>query len=224
MKHFCSILLLSIIFLSCQKELSNENFGPTNPSALIPTITTTAVTSITNTTAATGGNITSDGGATVIARGVCWSTTTNPTIAGNHTTDGTGTGTFASAITSLIPNTLYYVRAYATNSAGTAYGNDISFTTTTTSTALPTVTTAAIGSITALTSFLWRYGISRWWGPRNCTWYLLGHNRKPGCNRQPHNRWSRIRRICGLHDRAYRRYNVSCTCLCYKQRGYSVWG
>ena len=149
MKHFCLILLLSGIFLSCQKELSNENFGPINPSSILPVITTTAVTSITNTTASGGGNISSGGGATVTARGVCWSITTNPVVTGNHTTNGTGTGAFASSITGLTANTVYYVRAYATNSAGTAYGNEIRFTSTTSSTALPTVVTAAITAITA---------------------------------------------------------------------------
>ena len=149
MKHFWLILLLSVTFFSCQKELSNENFGPINPSAILPVITTTAVTSITNTTASGGGNISSGGGATVTARGVCWSITTNPVVTGNHTTNGTGTGAFASSITGLTANTVYYVRAYATNSAGTAYGNEIRFTSTTSSTALPTVVTAAITAITA---------------------------------------------------------------------------
>ena len=76
-----------------------------------------------------GGNVTADGGATVTARGICWSTSQNPTISGSHTTDGTGTGTFTSNMTGLEPNTTYYVRAYATNSAGTAYGDQVSFTT-----------------------------------------------------------------------------------------------
>jgi hypothetical protein len=62
-------------------------------------------------------------------RGVCWNTTSSPTTADSHTTDGTGTGTFISYLTGLTPNTLYYIRAYATNSVGTAYGNEVSFTT-----------------------------------------------------------------------------------------------
>ena len=94
-----------------------------------PTVTTTAISDIDKTTATGGGNVTADGGATVTARGICWSTSQNPTISGSHTTDGTGTGSFTSAMTSLTANTTYYVRAYATNSAGTAYGEEVSFTT-----------------------------------------------------------------------------------------------
>ena len=94
----------------------------------LPTVTTAAVTNITQTTATSGGTVTSDGGATVTARGVCWNTSSNPTTANSHTTDGSGTGTFVSNLTGLTPLTLYYVRAYATNSVGTAYGNELSFT------------------------------------------------------------------------------------------------
>jgi uncharacterized protein (TIGR02145 family) len=101
----------------------------TNPVVSFPTVTTTAISSVTETTAQSGGNISSDGGVPVTARGVCWSTSTNPTIANNKTTDGTGTGTFTSSLTGLTANTNYHVRAYAINSAGTAYGNDISFST-----------------------------------------------------------------------------------------------
>lgn len=96
----------------------------------LPTVTTSTVTSIMSTTANSGGNITSDGGASVTARGVVWSTSQNPTIAlSTKTIDGTGTGNFSSAISGLTANTTYYLRAYATNSAGTAYGNEITFTT-----------------------------------------------------------------------------------------------
>ena len=94
----------------------------------VPTVTTTAAGSITCTTAASGGSVTSGGGATMTARGVCWSTAANPTIAGMHTTDGNGVGSFTSSITGLTPGTLYHVRAYATNSIGTAYGTDLTFT------------------------------------------------------------------------------------------------
>ena len=96
----------------------------------VPTvITTDPVTNIQQTTATGGGNVTNSGGATVTARGVCWSTSSNPTINNSHTTNGTGTGIFTSSITGLTPGTLYHVRAYATNSAGTAYGADVTFTT-----------------------------------------------------------------------------------------------
>ena len=144
MKIATLILLLSIISFSCEKELSYSN-GPVNS---LPTLTTTVVTTVTNTTAISGGNISSDGGASITVRGVCWGTSTNPVISGNHTTDGTGTGSFSSNITGLTASTLYYVRAYATNVNGTAYGNEISFTTSVTTGALPTVTTAAISAIT----------------------------------------------------------------------------
>ena len=97
--------------------------------ATAPTVTTTAISEIDKTTATGGGNVTADGGATVTARGICWSTSQNPTVDGSHTTDGTGTGSFTSSMTGLTANTTYYVRAYATNSAGTAYGEEVSFTT-----------------------------------------------------------------------------------------------
>ncbi len=98
---------------------------------IVPTVTTVSpVTSITRTTAIDGGNVTSDGGASVTARGVVWSTSINPTIAlPTKTSDGTGTGSFTSSLTSLTCNTLYYIKAYATNSAGTAYGSQVTFTT-----------------------------------------------------------------------------------------------
>ncbi len=95
----------------------------------LPALTTASVSSITQTTAECGGTITSDGGAAVTARGVCWSTNPTPTIADNKTIDGSGTGSFISSITALTGNTLYYVRAYATNSAGDGYGNEVSFAT-----------------------------------------------------------------------------------------------
>ena len=93
---------------------------------------TTAASSIANTTATSGGDISSDGGSAVTARGIVWGTTTNPTTAlTTKTTDGTGTGTFTSSLTGLTPATTYYVRSYATNAIGTVYGAEISFTTAT---------------------------------------------------------------------------------------------
>ena len=96
---------------------------------VVPTVTTTAATSVTAYTATTGGEVTSEGGSAVTVSGVCYSTTQNPTITDTHTSDGTGTGSFISSITGLTPNTTYYLRAYATNSIGTGYGNEITFTT-----------------------------------------------------------------------------------------------
>ena len=106
----------------------NELSFTTNP-LVSPTITTTAISSITASTANSGGNISDDGGTPISARGICWATTATPTIANDKTTDGTGTGIFTSNITGLNPETTYYVRSYATNSIGTAYGNQLSFTT-----------------------------------------------------------------------------------------------
>ncbi len=95
----------------------------------IPTVSTSDVVDIAQTTATGGGTVTADGGSEVTARGVCWSTTQNPTIADSHTSDGTGTGVFVSNLSGLTPNTQYFVRAYATNSVGTAYGDEVTFTT-----------------------------------------------------------------------------------------------
>jgi hypothetical protein len=93
-----------------------------------PSIYSTAATNITQTTATSGGTITSDGGVTIIARGVCWSTSANPTISDSKTNDGAAPGTFISNITGLSENTTYYVRAYATNASNLiGYGADISF-------------------------------------------------------------------------------------------------
>ncbi len=103
-----------------------RNFTTTAEQA-IPTVTTGGVTNISTTTATCSGNVTADGGSSVTARGVCWSTSQNPTTANSKTTNGTGLGTYTSNITGLSPNTTYYVRAYATNSEGTAYGEQGSF-------------------------------------------------------------------------------------------------
>ncbi|NTW33192.1 MAG: VWA domain-containing protein, partial [Bacteroidetes bacterium] len=112
----------------------------------LPTVTTTVASSITSTTAASGGNVSSDGGGIINARGVCWSTSQNPTTANSFTSDGTGTGNFTSSITGLMAVTTYYVKAYATNIAGTSYGNQISFISS--SAILPTITTTSASNIT----------------------------------------------------------------------------
>ena len=94
----------------------------------IPELSTTSVSDITTTTATSGGTITSDGGSSVTARGICWSTNENPTVSlDTKTSNGTGVGSFNSYITGLISGMTYYVRAYATNFTGTAYGNQVSF-------------------------------------------------------------------------------------------------
>jgi len=96
---------------------------------VLPTITTTEISAISFTTATTGGNVTADGRANVTARGVCYSLVSPPTIADSKTSDSLGMGEFASELTGLVDNKTYYVRAYATNSAGTAYGEVLEFTT-----------------------------------------------------------------------------------------------
>ena len=96
---------------------------------LLPIITTKEVANIKATTATCGGYVSSDGNATVTSRGICWSTSQNPTINDNKTTDGSGPGSYTSNISNLSENTTYYVRAYATNEKGTSYGEQKSFTT-----------------------------------------------------------------------------------------------
>ncbi len=113
--------ILSITFIAC---------NPKSDPQLPPVLTTTAATSISSASALTGGNITSNGGADVLTSGVCWSTTIDPTISDNKTTTTSAvSGTFTSTITGLKASTTYFVRAYATNSAGTGYGNVVQFTT-----------------------------------------------------------------------------------------------
>ena len=87
------------------------------------------MSNITFNSAITGGNVTNQGISAVTARGVAYGTAQTPTTANSTTSDGSGTGVFTSTLTGLTASTLYYVRAYATNSAGTAYGNEVSFTT-----------------------------------------------------------------------------------------------
>jgi uncharacterized protein (TIGR02145 family) len=96
-------------------------------SMVIPTVTTASVTAVTATSANTGGDVTQDGGAPVTARGVAYGTSSSPTTSGSITNDGTGTGVYTSTLAGLTPYTTYYVRAYATNSVGTVYGNEVSF-------------------------------------------------------------------------------------------------
>jgi hypothetical protein len=112
----------------------------------LSTVTTTAVSAITATSASSGGAVTSSGNAILSAWGICWSTSPNPTIANSFSQNNVNSGGFSSALSGLTQNTTYYVRAYATNSAGTAYGNEVSFTTLTI--VLPIVTTTAVSAIT----------------------------------------------------------------------------
>ena len=96
---------------------------------IFPVVSTASVSGITATSATTGGDVTQDGGAPVAMRGVAYGTSSSPTTSGSSTNDGAGTGVFTSTLTGLTPSNTYYVRAYATNSVGTAYGNEVTFTT-----------------------------------------------------------------------------------------------
>jgi len=118
MKWFLPLSML-LMMVGCEK-------------CVVPTVTTTGESSVTQTTAMSGGKVTSDGGSAVTERGVCWNTTATPTTTNSKTTDSTGMGSFTSSLTSLTAATKYFVRAYATNSEGTGYGNEVTFTTTST--------------------------------------------------------------------------------------------
>lgn len=113
------VVLFFVALTGCEKK----------PPETTPVITTAAASEITKNSAISGGEVTSDGGSPVTARGVCWSTDSNPSLDDNFTTDGAGTGTFTSNITGLNPGTGYYIRSYATNSIGTAYGDELTFST-----------------------------------------------------------------------------------------------
>lgn len=103
----------------------NEVVFNTGQSATTPFVSITLATGITQTTATSGGNVVADGGSPITVRGVCWTATPYPTTEDYKTEDGSGTGLFISSLSGLLPNTTYYVRAYATNEIGTSYGNEI---------------------------------------------------------------------------------------------------
>lgn len=127
--------MIVIVGLPGQYLQLSSSFVPTWAGPAFANITTDAVTSIIGSTAVSGGTISSDGGASVTVRGVVWNTSSNPTISlSTKTSNGTGIGSFTSNLTGLLPATTYYVRAYATNTAGTVYGNEVSFTTPVTTT------------------------------------------------------------------------------------------
>jgi uncharacterized protein (TIGR02145 family) len=121
MKHLCAlqvILLIAflIVFSGCKKEKGTA-----------PAVVSLAAANITASTATSGGSIINDGSIPVSSFGVCWSTVPNPTIVDNKTVDGSGIGKYISSITGLAPGTTYFLRSYATNAAGTSYGNEESF-------------------------------------------------------------------------------------------------
>ena len=120
-------VIFSLIFILLAIVCCNEGNIVNNDG--LPILKTSDVSSITTSSVICGGNISSDGGSSILARGVCWNTSQYPTITNNITSDGTGKGSFSSLIESLDPETKYYVRAYATNNKGTKYGNEQNFTT-----------------------------------------------------------------------------------------------
>lgn len=115
----------------------------------MPTVYTREVSEVTALTAISGGDITDDAGSTITARGICWSTETDPTITDSKTLDGAGGGTFSSTLTDLLPNNTYFIRAYATNANGTGYGMTLSFTTLD---GVSSITTGDASEITATTA------------------------------------------------------------------------
>lgn len=136
-KYFfkCLFFLLLVIIIGCKND----------PPKTLPEVSTNLVSNITSSSATSGGTITFDGNSPISSRGICWSTNENPTISDKKTSDGSGEGAFSSSITELSPGKLYYVRAYATNLIGTAYGNQLTFNA---SSIIATLTTNGISDIT----------------------------------------------------------------------------
>jgi len=161
----------------------NQQTFSTQTAPGMPTLTTAQVINITQTSATSGGKITSDGGSSVSARGVCWNTSPNPSTADSKTSNGNGTGTFVSNLTNLTANTTYYLRAYATNSAGTAYGNQQTFSTLT-NPVIPTLTTAAVINITQITATSGGTITSDGGGTSHCKRCLLEHFTKSNNGKQ----------------------------------------
>jgi hypothetical protein len=141
MKQILSILIaLAAVYSSCKKDKKE---------IALPQLTTAAITNLSYNSATSGGTITGDGGAAITASGVCWSKTNNaPGLSDSKTSGTTSSGSFSSVMNNLEENTTYYVRAYATNSAGTGYGNVVTFTTPI-NTTLPELSTAAITNLTS---------------------------------------------------------------------------
>jgi uncharacterized protein (TIGR02145 family) len=144
------VLLTIISFTNCSTSTDWENPIPDiSEHPTTGTLTTNAVSDITMNSANAGGTITSDGDSPITARGVVWSIQPNPTIGlATKTSDGSGIGSFDSAMASLNSNTKYYLRAYATNAYGTAYGNEVNFTTLVNPADLPAVATTDVTDVT----------------------------------------------------------------------------
>jgi len=120
--HYVLMVLagLFVFIISCNKDEDTPS---------LPALSTKEITEVTKSSATSGGNITSDGGSDITARGICWNVLPDPSLLDHFTTDGSGIGAYESIITGLDSSTTYYVRAYAANAAGTSYGNEVSFST-----------------------------------------------------------------------------------------------
>lgn len=151
------IILATILIIGCTKNTTINN---NNPTLVKPILTTNPISIISNTSALSGGTFIDDGGSNIISKGLCWSINRNPTINDFKSLEGGGVTNYTSAITGLSRNTNYYVRAYANNSIGTGYGNELTFTTTDSTTTidstlhLPTVVMNNINSITTSTAIV----------------------------------------------------------------------
>ena len=130
-----TLMIAVAFFAGCKPEEDTNNNGNDNngnqpaDTITVPRVVTSAVFDITETRAFGGGEVTSDGGSDIIERGVCWSTAIHPSVSGDHAYDSLGLGTFSFAMTDLLPETTYYVRAYAINGKGISYGEQVSFST-----------------------------------------------------------------------------------------------
>ena len=183
-----------------------------------PVITTVEVTGIGSSSAISGGNISSDGGAEITARGVCWATAANPTISDNKTTNGTGTGIFASNITGLVPGTAYHVRAYATNNIGTSYGNDITFTA---SAVTATYPQRQFHGLHGSCGFRRKHHFKRR-SCSNCQGSMLGHIGQSDSRWTAYNRWHGLRILCKQPNRSDSQYILSCQGVCHQQCRYFI--
>ena len=139
-----------LVSFSCNKDDLKWDLPRTNSldsvqTSVGPTLSTIVASSVSQYTATSGGAGINDNGSPITEKGVCWSTNSNPTVSDSHTSDGTGTADFSSQLTGLNSNTQYYVRAYATNSAGTGYGSNVVLTTTTNP--IATISTSSVTNI-----------------------------------------------------------------------------
>lgn len=140
-KVFAAIFLaISVAFVGCKKEPAT------------PAVVTSEVNEITGVSAVCGGVVTSDGGSPVTERGVCWSKERNPLVTDSHLVAEEGSGSFACNLTDLEPNTKYYVKAYAINGAGVAYGSEVSFATLEEDHCVPAVTMLEVTDITSVSA------------------------------------------------------------------------